>query len=84
MRASGHLGKHDASITVVRDEAGNVQFEDNTTVAEQQASWLARKAGVTHHISPADEHRGAKQLIEKELMAGTIEQLKGVVVDAKK
>ncbi|CAN5732979.1 hypothetical protein BH11MYX3_BH11MYX3_19060 [soil metagenome] len=75
VRASGFLGGPSASVTVVRDEAGNLTFSDHTTVPWQQATWLARKAGVVTGGGDADERRGARQLIEDEIMTDTIRKL---------
>ncbi len=76
-RASGFLSGNVSSVTVVRDEAGNLAFTDNTTVPWEQATWLARKVGVVSHGGDADERRGARQLIEDEIMTSTIGALVG-------
>lgn len=75
VRASGSLGGPSVSVTVVRDERGNVTYTDNTTVEWEQATWLARKAGVVTHGRPSDEQRGARKLIEEEIMVKPLEAL---------
>jgi len=72
VRASGLLGGPSVSVTVVRDEAGTIAFTDNTTVEWQQATWLARKAGVATNGGSSDEQRGAKKLIEEEIMVKSL------------
>lgn len=79
VRASGHLDGGAASVTVTRDEAGNVAFTDNTTVPWRQATWLARKAGVNHGATDADERRGARKLLDEEIMTKTFETMPGGV-----
>ena len=41
----------------------------------EQATWLARKAGVVTHGRPSDEQRGARKLIEEEIMVKPLEAL---------
>ncbi|MBA3460822.1 MAG: hypothetical protein H0T46_12715 [Deltaproteobacteria bacterium] len=79
VRASGHLDGGAASVTVTRDEAGNVAFTDNTTVPWRQATWLARKAGVNQGATDADERRGARKLFDEEIMIKTFETIPGGV-----
>ena len=68
VRASGLLGGPSVSVTVVRNEAGEVAYNDNTSVEWEQATWLARKVGVMTNATAADEHRGAQKLIEQDIM----------------
>lgn len=71
VRAQGTPADGDASlpVTVTRDEAGNITYSDQTRPpGVPGASWLARKAGDLHG-GPSAELRGARKLIEEELMS---------------
>ncbi len=80
-RASGFLSGNRSSVTVVRDEGGNVDYTDNTRVPWEQSTWLARKIGVMTHAGDADERRGARQLIEDEIMTGAIGGAGGITLE---
>lgn len=57
-----------ATLEVVRDEAGNVDYVDNTGAPGMPGNWFARKAG--EPLGGRDAAlRGARKLIEQELMA---------------
>jgi hypothetical protein len=67
VRAAGHApGIHEFAVNVVKDEAGNVGFTDNTAAAGQPSKWLARKAG---KWDAAAQHEGARTLMEEVLDA---------------
>jgi hypothetical protein len=68
-------------VVVVRDEAGNVRFVDDTGAAGQPSTWLARKGGSTE-ATPERAHRGAIALMD-ELLDSTLDQLvpRGVTTD---
>lgn len=51
-------------ITVIRDEAGNVRFTDDTGAPGQAASWLSRKGG-SLHTSPERQRLGAIKLMDE-------------------
>ena len=51
-------------ITVVRDEAGNVRFTDDTGAAGQESTWLSRKGG-SRHASPERQRLGAMKLMDE-------------------
>lgn len=51
-------------ITVVRDEAGNVRFTDDTGTPGQASSWLSRKGG-SLHTSPERQRLGAIKLMDE-------------------
>jgi hypothetical protein len=71
VRAHGTPADGDASlpVTVTRDEAGNIDYADQTRPpGVPGASWLARKAGDLHGGRSA-ELRGARKLVEEELMS---------------
>jgi hypothetical protein len=55
-------------VTVARDEAGNVRYSDETGVPGMPGHWLGRKVGLLAGGEEA-QAKGAKQLIEEEIMA---------------
>jgi hypothetical protein len=57
-----------ATLEVIRDEAGNVDYVDNTGAPGMPGNWFARKVGEPHGGLDA-ELRGARKLIEQEIMA---------------
>src|SRR5262249_33445519 len=57
-----------AGIEVIRDEAGNVEFTDNTGAPGMPGNWFARRAGEPNGGYDAAA-RGARRLIEEEIMA---------------
>lgn len=70
VRARGTPSDGDASmpVMVTRDEAGNLTYSDQThPPGAAGASWLARKAGDLHG-GPSAELRGARKLMEDDLM----------------
>jgi hypothetical protein len=63
------IGKPDAvnaalPVTVIRDEAGSVRFEDGTAPAGQTSDWLSRHAG-EQHASPGGQLRGARKVMDE-------------------
>jgi len=64
VRAIGTFGGPTASVTLVRDEIGNVAFTDNTADAWQRATWLSRVAG-TFSGTVTDQTRGARLLLDQ-------------------
>ncbi|HEX4450513.1 MAG TPA: hypothetical protein VH143_06555, partial [Kofleriaceae bacterium] len=74
VRAHGVSREGDAvlPVTVVRDEGGNLRYTDDSGAAGMPGPrWLARKAGATRD-SIDDEMRGARILMEDELMANRV------------
>lgn len=74
VRARGTPADGDASMPVIvtRDEAGNITYSDQTRPpGVPGASWLARKAGDLHG-GPSADLRGARKLVEEELMSKSI------------
>ncbi len=51
-------------VTVVRDEAGNIRFTDETGAAGQPSTWLSRKGGSVH-ASPERQRLGAVKLMDE-------------------
>lgn len=59
----------DSRLSISRDEAGNLAFEDRVAGGETAPSrWLSRKAGIVPG-SEAGQREGARVLIEDEVMA---------------
>jgi hypothetical protein len=67
VRAAGRApGMAEFAVNVVKDEAGNVGFTDNTAAAGQPSKWLARKAG---KWESAAQQEGARTLMDEVLDA---------------
>jgi hypothetical protein len=66
LRAIGEASSTNAKlpITVVRDEAGAIRFDDDTAPAGQTSDWLARHAGELH-ATPGGQLRGARRLVDE-------------------
>lgn len=64
IRVSGMFSGNDSSITVVRDEAGNIEYTDRSRTSH----WFARRMGVMTHATDADQRRGAKQFLDREIL----------------
>ncbi len=67
-------------VTVVRDEAGNVRFTDETGAAGQPSTWLSRKGGSVH-ASPERQRLGAVKLMDELLDKRIGELLNGGEVE---
>lgn len=65
IRAHGRVrGLANLPIVVIRDEAGNLRFDDDTGSDGVLASWLAKKGGGVHD-SPERRRLGAQQLMDE-------------------
>lgn len=64
IRATGSLGSTAMAVTVTRDEAHNVAFDDDTGAPGQRSSWLARKVG-DRRGSVTSQTAGARQLLHE-------------------
>ncbi|HEY4182341.1 MAG TPA: hypothetical protein VGM90_36160 [Kofleriaceae bacterium] len=66
IRASGFLSDRMNSVTVVRDEAGAIDYVENTSLPWEEGRWLSKKAG--NNTSARSEGDGARLLMEQEIM----------------
>lgn len=73
IRAHGTVASGAPPIVVVRDEAGNVRFTDETGAVGQPSTWLSRKGG-SLRPSPERQRLGAIALMDQ-LLDQTIVQL---------
>ncbi len=65
IRATGTAtGLANLAVTVVRDEAGNLMFADETGVLPGKSNWLARKAGFIH-ATPERQVEGGNILMRE-------------------
>jgi hypothetical protein len=67
-----------STLEVVRDEAGNVDYVDNTGAPGMPGNWFERKVGEPRGGRDA-ALRGARKLMEQELMASSLNDI-GVAI----
>lgn len=68
IRVSGMFSGNDSAVTVVRDEAGNIQYTDRSRTSH----WFARRAGVMTHATDVDQHRGAREFLDRDILGKTL------------
>jgi hypothetical protein len=79
IRVSGRFSGNNSAVTVVRDEAGNIEYTDESRTSH----WFARRIGVMTHATDADQRRGARQFLDREILDKPLQSL-NPETDAKK